>query len=245
MTIDETFGRVANGYRIFRPDYPGALFDLLARVAPAREAAWDVGCGSGQATLPLAERFDTVFATDASAEQVARAPQHPRVRYAAARAEASGLPDRSVDLVTAAQAAHWFDHDAFHAEVRRVGRPGAAIGLFGYGLMYVTPEIDAIVAQLYFDIVGRYWPAERGHVDTRYRSLPFPFAEIEAPAFEISAEWNIEQVLGYLRTWSAVVRFRDAEGDDPVSRVAGRLAAAWGEGTRTVRWPVLLRLGRI
>lgn len=244
MTIDQTFGSVADGYRSFRPHYPDALFDFLAHGAPAREAAWDVGCGSGQASVALAARFDRVLATDASDAQLAHAPPHPRIDYRVARAEASGLPDRCVDLVTAAQAAHWFDHEAFTAEVRRVSRPGAVVALFGYGLMHIAPELDAIIEHLYFDTVGRYWPPERHYIDAGYRTLPFAFAELDAPDFEITALWSAEQTLGYLRTWSAVVRCRDAEGRDPVDPIAAPLTAAWGPGERTVRWPVMIRVGR-
>lgn len=245
MSIHETFGSVAGGYRSFRPGYPDALFDFLAAQAPARDAAWDVGCGSGQATLPLAERFHTVFATDPSAEQVARAPRHPAVRYTVARAEASGLPGAAVDLVSAAQAAHWFDHDAFAAEARRVARPRALVALYGYGKAYVSPEVDAAIDHLYTDLVGSDWPPERRYIEEGYRTLPFAFAEIPAPAFDMRAEWTLDQLLGYLRTWSAVARHGEREGWDPVALIEERLAAAWGPGPRVVRWPLLLRAGRV
>lgn len=255
MTIHETFGSVAGGYRSYRPGYPDALFDFLAAQAPARNAAWDVGCGSGQATLPLAERFGVVFATDPSAAQIARAPRHPAVRYGVARAEASGLPGAGVagagvagagvDLVSAAQAAHWFEHDGFAAEVRRVARPRALVALFGYGKAFVSPEVDAVVEHLYTDLVGADWPPERRYIEDGYRSIPFPFAELPAPAFDMRAEWTLDQLLGYLRTWSAVARYRAREGEDPVALVEARLAAAWGPGARVVRWPLLLRAGRV
>lgn len=245
MTIDETFGRVADGYRVFRPVYPEALFDFLARLAPARRAAWDVGCGSGQATKPLAARFAAVYATDGSAGQIARAPRLPRVHYAVARAEASGLPDQSVDLVLAAQSAHWFDHAAFAAEVERVARPEAVVALCGYGLMHVTPPVDAVIRHLYSELLGPHWPEERKHIDAGYRTLPFPFAELQPPVFAMEATWTYGQTVGYLATWSAVVRCRDSEGHDPIQRVAERLAAAWGEGAHTVRWPLVMRIGRV
>ena len=130
MTFKDHFSRLAAQYAEFRPSYPGALFDLLARIAPSRGRAWDCACGSGQATLDLAERFESVVGTDASAQQVAAAKPHPRVTYAVCRAEASGLETASFDLVTVAQSLHWFDRPGFYAEARRVLKPEGVIGVW-------------------------------------------------------------------------------------------------------------------
>ncbi|WP_439816857.1 class I SAM-dependent methyltransferase [Zavarzinia sp. CC-PAN008] len=238
------FSAGSDAYRRYRPAYPPALFQALAQAAPGRDLAWDAGCGSGQATVGLAAHFSRVEATDASAEQIAQAPALANARFRVARAEESGLAGGSVDLVLVAQAIHWFDFDAFHAEVRRVLRPDGVLAVVGYGLFEVEPAIDAVVRRLYDDIVGAYWPPERRLVEEHYRTIPFPFREERAPAgLAMDLDWNVEDALGYVRTWSAVRAWAKAHGADPVAQVEGELRALW-TGVRTVRWPLVLRLGR-
>jgi ubiquinone/menaquinone biosynthesis C-methylase UbiE len=100
------------------------------RHAPARRLAVDCATGSGQAAVALAEHFAAVLAVDASSSQLTRAQPHPRVYYAASLAERLPAPDGSADLVTAAQAAHWFDFERFHAECRRVLAPGGVVAVW-------------------------------------------------------------------------------------------------------------------
>lgn len=241
------FSKVAVAYAAHRPSYPTELVDFLARLAPARHLAWDAGCGSGQLAVLLAEVFDRVIATDASAAQVAQATPHARVEYHRAPAEASGLPANVADLVTAAQAAHWFDLAAFYAEVRRVTHPGAIVALISYGVLAAGADLDAVIRPFYRDVLDPYWPPERWHVDDGYRSLPFPFAELDAPAFEIRRDWALADLVGYVGTWSAVWALERAVGPGAFVTFRGQLATAWGpaETVRTVRWPLALRVARV
>lgn len=241
------FSSRAAGYAAHRPGYPPELVRWLAAQAPRRELAWDAGCGSGQLSAGLAEEFDRVIATDASAEQIARATAHPKIDYRCARAEASGLPDGVVDLAVAAQAAHWFDLAAWYAEVRRVARPEGLVALVSYGMLHVDDALGAIVGRFYADVLGPYWPFERRHVEEGYRSLPFPFAEIEVPHFEMRAEWALAGLLGYIETWSAVGALVAAEGSERVETFREEVAAAWGDERRVreIRWPLALRAGRV
>lgn len=241
------FSGHAAAYRAARPTYPDALFDWLATLPARRRLAWDAGCGNGQATVALAAHFDAVVGTDPSAPQIASAVAHPRVSYRVEPAEATSLAAGSVDLVTVAQALHWFDLARFHAEARRVAAPGAAIAAWTYGLCAITPAVDAVVQRLYEDIVGAYWPPERRHIEAGYASLPFPFAPIEAPAFAMELAWTLPQFVAYLDSWSACQRYRQAHGVDPLALVAAELAAAWGEPAqaRAVRWPLAVIAGRL
>jgi SAM-dependent methyltransferase len=241
------FSQIADRYRAARPRYPRALAEWLAATAPARTLAWEAGCGSGQFTALLAEQFERVRATDASTEQLARAAPHARVEYSVARAERSGLPDASVDLVCAAQAAHWFDLPSFYAEARRVARPRALLAVFCYGRCAIAPEVDAAVAAYHDGAAGPHWPAERAHVEVGYRDLDFPCAELPAPAFAIEASWNASQFLDYAATWSATQRQRASEGPEAFAEFAARLARAWGDAgaLRRVRWPIGLRVARL
>jgi SAM-dependent methyltransferase len=222
------------------------MFQFLADVAPEHELVWDCATGSGQAAVPLADHFARVIATDASAQQIANAEPHPQVEYRVAQAEQSGLESHSVDLVTVAQALHWFDVDAFHAEARRVLKPDGIIAVSCYTFLEVAPEIDAIVNRFYFETVGPYWPPERAIIENGYRDLPFPFPQIPAPQFRIEAHWSVEQLTGYLRTWSATQKFIAARGYDPVGETERALRQVWGkaDAQRLVVWPLLLRVGR-
>jgi len=241
------FSDVAAAYAAHRPSYPAALADFLARLAPARRLAWDAGCGSGQLSLLLADRFQRVAATDASAQQIAQARTHPKIEYCCAPAEASGLPDGAADLATAAQAAHWFDLPAYYAEVRRVVRTGGVVALVSYGVVTVDARLDAIIRPFYRDVLAPHWPSERRHVDEGYRSLPFPFEELAAPAFELRRDWRLEALVGYVGTWSAVWALERAGGPGPFAAFRRALADAWGpaEAVRAVRWPLALRVGRV
>jgi len=241
------FSDVAAAYAAHRPSYPAALVDFLARLAPARRLAWDAGCGSGQLSLLLAGPFERVVATDASPEQIARAAPHPKVEYRCAAAGVSGLPDSVVDLATAAQAAHWFDLPAYYAEVRRVAGRGGIVALISYGVVTAGADLDAVIQPFYRGVLAAYWPPERRHVDDGYRSLPFPFEELDTPAFEIRLDWRLEDLVGYIGTWSAVWALQQAGGQGPFATFSRELAEAWGPGTaiRMVRWPLALRVGRV
>lgn len=244
--FSDHFSGHADAYARFRPGYPDSLFVWLAQQAPARERAWDCATGNGQAARALARHFEAVVATDASARQIENAGPDPRVRYRVAPAEASGLEDASVDLVTVAQALHWFDLPGFWAEARRVLRPGGVIAAWCYQLARITPEVDAVVDRLYRDIVGEYWPLGRRRVELGYGDLEFPFDEMDVPPFEMSADWTLEHLVGYLGTWSAAQRYASARGRDPVDEVRPDLAEAWGDAgqARRVSWPLDLRVGR-
>jgi len=244
MSNTQLFSSVACEYSLFRPGYPEELFDWLARIAPAKEAVWDCGCGSGQASVPLAGHFARVFATDPSAQQIAAARQHPRVHYSVASAERSELADASVDLVTVAQALHWFDVDAFYAEARRVARPGAVLAAWNYPRPeFADPELDRRFLEFYSGVVGPYWPPERRHIEANYTTLPFPFEELPHPECGLTLRWNLEQLLGYVSSWSATSRYRKARGDDPVPQLRASLLGAWpGEDAVVeIRMPIGLR----
>jgi SAM-dependent methyltransferase len=241
------FSAVAAGYQAFRPGYPPALFEWLAGVTPRRGRAVDLGCGTGQASVALAAHFEEVIGVDPSAEQIARAEPHPRVRYRVAPAETTGLPDASADLVVAAQALHWFDPERLHPELSRIARPGAVFAAFTYDLCRLGSPVDEVLERLYRGILGPYWPPERAHVDAAYRTLPFPWPELAAPSLAIEESWTFDRFLGYLGTWSAVSVYRRKTGDDPLALVTSALRAAWGppERKRRVTWNLTIRAGRI
>ena len=240
------FSPLAAAYASFRPHYPAALFEYLASCCRRRELAWDCACGSGQATLDLADHFDVVVATDASAAQIAAAPPRANVRYRLASAVASGVAAESVDLVSVAQALHWFDLEPFYAEVTRVLRSGGVLAVWTYGVLHVAgEEIDRRVQHCYRETLGAYWPPERKLVEEGYRSLPFAFAELTPPSFEMQEDWSLPQLSGYVRSWSASARYLEKNAVDPAAALEESLAPLWsnpGE-LRRIRWPLSLRIG--
>ena len=240
------FASVAREYANFRPGYPPALFEWLARSCVRNEVAWDCGCGSGQASVALAAHFQRVFATDVSAEQIAAAKPQDRVVYTVRPAEHSGLPDASIDLVTVAQALHWFDVQAFYREVRRVVRPGAVLAIWTYPRPeFVDAALDRGFEDFYASVVGPFWPPERRHVDAGYRTLAFPFDELPHPDFGLDLQWTLPQVLGYVSSWSAVARYKKEKGTDPVPFLESALAPAWPRAAQaTLRMPLVLRVAR-
>lgn len=241
------FAPVAADYASFRPTYPAALFAWLAEVSPGTALAWDCAAGSGQASLDLARHFRRVVASDASAAQIAAAPPHPGVEYRVAPAEHSGLGDSTVDLITVAQALHWFDLERFYAEARRVLAPDGILAAWTYGVLHVAgEEIDRAVQVFYSDTVGPYWPPERRLVESGYRSLPFPFTELKPPPFIMESEWNLAQLLGYFRSWSATGRYIAVRDHDPVTELERELTPLWGDPAtrRRITWLLSIRAGK-
>ena len=241
------FSSSAAGYAAYRPTYPTQLVDELARISPGNALALDCGCGTGQLSVLLARRFENVVATDASAAQIENAQTADRVTYRVALAENSGLPDASVDLITVAQAAHWLDLEKFYGEVRRVARPKAILALITYGILHVDGTVGNIVQHFYYNVIGPYWPPERRHVEEGYRNLPFPFPEIRLPPLAIEGSWQLEDLVGYVKTWSAVKAAEKTPGANPVASFEEELRQEWGhpETRRRVVWPLSLRVGRI
>lgn len=247
LSFADHFSSGATDYARFRPDYPAALFEWLAGTVRQHQVGWDCATGNGQAAVALGSHFGSVVATDGSAAQVAAAARAPRVRYACAIAERVPLRDDSIDLVTVAQALHWLDLDAFYGEVNRVVRGGGVIAVWSYGQTSVAPEIDEVVAAFYHDTVGAYWPPGRCHVENGYRDLAFPFVPIGTPRLDMVRHWTADELLGYIGTWSAVHRYRTANGDAAVEAFAARLRERWGDSRRRrdVRWPLTMRVGRV
>lgn len=238
------FSGHADAYARFRPTYPPELFDWLAGVSPARDRAWDCATGNGQAAVELARHFAEVIATDASEKQIRSAFPHPRVHYHVAPAEAPRIGDGTVDLLTVAQAIHWFDIPEFYRQAERVLKPGGVLAVWAYGLFESTPGIDAIVHRLYRDVVGPYWPPDRGMIERGYVEVQLPFDAIDPPPFWMRLDWSADDVIGYIGTWSATQGFKADKGYDPVDHVREELTRAWGEGERTVRWRLILKVAR-
>lgn len=241
MNFKDHFSDHAQSYATARPTYPDSLFNHLASLCREHELAWDCATGNGQAAVGLSAYFKSVLATDASAEQIAQAQEASNIQYQQSPAENTAIADCSVDLVTVAQAIHWFEIEKFFAEVERVLKPEGVLAVWSYGLHEISVACDEITARLYSDIVGKYWPRERCHVEQRYEGVGFPYSAIAGPEFEILCEWSAQDVLNYYDSWSAVQRYWKDKGASPIALVADDFVQAWGEeSVRVVRWPITL-----
>ena len=243
MSFKDHFSGHADQYATARPTYPEELFSWIASSAPATQKVWDVGCGNGQASVALAAHFDSVLATDASDEQIAKALPSQNVEYRAAPAEKCPLPDASCDAVTVAQAAHWFDLEAFYREAKRVLKPGGLLAIWCYGIHTVDRETDAVVGTLYRETLGTDWPPERAYIEAGYSDLPFPFAQLAVPRFHLKVKWTADQLADYLSSWSATQRYIRRTGDDPVVAVRQWLRDEWVGARRCVQWPISMLAG--
>ena len=242
MTFD--FSAVAKHYATYRPTYPPELAAELAARCARRGLAWEAGCGSGQLTASLAPQFARVIATDPSQAQLDAAAPIANVEFRRATAEASGLPDHAVDLVVAAQAAHWFDWPAFVAETTRVAAPDALAAVISYGVVEVddTPAL----ARYYHETLAGFWPAERKHVENGYRDLRWPWPELEPPRLAMRAQWTRDELVGYATTWSGTARLVGDRGQQAFDAFRDELARDWpGDERREIRWPLTLRLARV
>jgi SAM-dependent methyltransferase len=246
VTFKDHFSSHSGDYSDYRPGYPAELFAYLASIAPARNKAWDCATGSGQSAVVLAEYFAEVVATDASAEQVSHAAPADNVNYKVALAEDSGIAADSVDLLTVAQALHWFRLDEFAAEARRVLKRNGILAAWTYNLLSVNKNIDELIYDMYRNVVYDYWDFDRQMVEEGYLNTRLPFTEVEPPFFEMSAQWNLEQLIGYLDTWSAVKACTIRTGHDPVAAIADDIASAWGaaDELQTISWPLSVRVWR-
>lgn len=248
MTFKDLFSGHATDYARFRPHYPPELFSWLDGLAPGRALAVDVGAGNGQAALELARSFTRVIAVDPSASQLESAGDTaaPNVLFRRGPAEALPVDDGAADLVVAAQAFHWFKPEPFFAEVRRVLRPAGSLAVWCYGLATITPELNAAVYELYEARLGSSWEPERELVETGYRTVAFPFAELAAPPFAMRLGWTFEHLIGYLGTWSALKRYVKERGENPLEQMLPRLQNAWGAAPeRPVTWPLSVRAFRL
>lgn len=243
--MKDNFSAQANLYAHFRPRYPAAMYDFIFTHVKDFNTALDVATGNGQVAVVLAERFKQVYATDISGKQLQQAPQKDNIIYKGEPAEASSFPDNYFNLVTVAQAIHWFDFDTFHTEVKRILKDGGLICVIGYGLLRVNNKVDLWLDNFYRNITGPYWDEERKYIDEAYATIPFPFNEIPSPALFIEYNWKKEQLTGFLNTWSAVQHFIKKNDKTPLSNEALiQLDEVWpGNVSQTVRFPLFLRTG--
>jgi ubiquinone/menaquinone biosynthesis C-methylase UbiE len=245
-TFKDHFSTQAEDYSIYRPEYPVELFAWLATLCEEHSLAWDCATGNGQVAVALTNHFGYIIGTDASEAQIYHATTYPRVEYEVALAHQSPLKNNSVDLITVAQALHWFEFDLFFKEAQRVAKPNGVLAVWCYELHQISAEVDAVVQKYYDNIIGDYWPAERRHIEQAYSSIEFPFEPIKAPNCNMQKQWTFKHLMGYLGTWSATQKYIQDNHSDPRELIIDELRQAWGdEETKQVNWPVTIKTFRL
>jgi SAM-dependent methyltransferase len=244
----DLFSSQAVNYSKYRPDYPPELFGYILQFVQNKNAVWDCATGNGQAARALAEHFEKVYATDISANQLKNAIVHPRISYSVGSDEQSGLSAHSCDLVTVAQAYHWFNFEGFRNEALRVLKPGGLVAVWCYSLIKTNDDaLNRSILYFYKETIGKYWDVERKYVDEEYKTIPFPFKNIQEKEFSIHKNWSLDDLLGYLETWSALQHYIKATGTDPLKQFRNELTPLWPptQKTFTFTFPIFLKLGNI
>lgn len=242
--MKDLFSTVSEKYARYRPGYPEELFRFIQKLLEERHLAWDCGTGNGQVAAVLSEFMQHVEGTDISRQQLENAIKKPNVTYSLQPAERTDFENDHFDLVTVAQAIHWFNIPKFHNEVKRVLKPGGIMAVMGYGLFRSNMATNRIIDHFYREIIGPYWDEERKYLDEKYRTIPFPFEEIPVPDFQLNDTWSFDRLIGYLRTWSAVKHYIEEQGRDPVALIEKELQGSFGRKNK-IMFPVFLRLGKL
>lgn len=241
----DNFSKQSAAYQKYRPSYPKEMFTFLSSLATNHNLAWDCGTGNGQSAVSLANYFKKVYATDPSAEQISNAALNPKITYKVEKAESSSLINNSVDLITVAQALHWFDFEKFYSEVKRVLKPEGIIAVWTYSLPKISSEIDKIILHFHDNIVGEFWQKENQLVSEEYKTIPFPFKEIKTPSFLFQKEITLNDLKGLLMSWSATQRYKDQKGSEPLLAIENDLQNLWRnvDETKLATWTIFLKVG--
>jgi len=243
--MKDNFSKQASDYSKYRPHYPNEMIDYLVSFVKSKSTALDVATGNGQIAHKLAAVFEKVYATDISQKQLDNAVQASNLVYLKESSEKTSFDDKTFDLITVAQAVHWFDFNLFYKEIYRILKPDGIFAILGYGLFSTNAESDVILRNYYYNIIGTYWDKERKYLDENYTTIPFPFDEIKTESFENHSIWSFEELLGYLETWSATQHYILKNKSNPLDLIREELEISWQKNDRKVTFPLLFRIGKL
>jgi ubiquinone/menaquinone biosynthesis C-methylase UbiE len=247
MKFQDLFSNQAKAYAQFRPKYPESLFKYLAGLTDHHDLVWDVGTGNGQAAAALAKFYKNVVASDPSYAQIENAVPHERIQYLVGAEEQPAIQTESVDMVTIAQALHWFEFDSFFEEVRRVARPRGICAAWSYDFnLPIQPDLDAALNKFYFETLGPYWAPNNKLIWNAYRDIPFPFDRIDSPKFLIEAELNLVEFIGYLSSWSSTSKYIEQTKSNPLEELFDQIQPLWGDPTlkKNLQWDLHILVGK-
>lgn len=221
------FSNQAKMYAAYRPSYPDELYAFIFANVHCFDKAWDCATGNGQVARHLCSHFKMVHATDISQQQLNHAFQAPSIVYSKQPPESTSFANASLDLITVAQALHWFDSDKFFAEVKRVGKKNSVLAVWGYSNTSVDDSINSLLNDFYANTVGAYWDNARRQVENEYAHINYPFHNRVEKKFQLTVQWTFRQFIGYLQSWSATQQFIEARGVDPTEEFSKILSIYW------------------
>jgi SAM-dependent methyltransferase len=244
LTFKDHFSKQSSAYKAHRPTYEPRFFKTIASFANNHNLAVDIGCGSGQSTIGLEPYFQKVVGADPSFNQLSNADLGGNTSYFVCAAESIAMADNTFDMLTVGQALHWFEHDNFYSEARRILKPDGAIVVWCYGLFTIDEGVDSVINYFYHDVVGPHWPSERRHVENAYNEIPFEFVNVKRLKIDMTARWDVHAVIGMLSTWSATQKYQDAKKENPIQLIERDLTNAWGNaGEKAITWPITILAG--
>jgi len=243
----DLFSKQASLYAKYRPGYPKELIEYIISHTTAKETAWDCATGNGQAAILLSSYIKKIFATDISEKQINEAAQHPAISYSLGNEEKTNFAENTFDLITVAQAYHWFNFDGFFREAARVGKNGCTVAVWGYRLLNAADEsLNNQVRDFYYNKIYKYWDPERRYVDEEYKTIPFNFADDISMDFHENVQWTLDDLKGYFNTWSSLQHFIKANNYNIANEFAEQLKLNWNDGSKkSFSFPLFLRLGKI
>lgn len=242
--MKDLFSSQSSEYAKFRPTYPPALIQEIISLCPSPNLAWDAGTGNGQFANLISPHFARVVATDISEKQLANAVQKPNIEYSVSNSLHVNIADHHCDLVTVAQAVHWFKFDEFYAEVRRVLKKDGILALVSYGLMDAEPKVNDIILDFYHNTLRDCWDPERRYIDEEYKTIPFPFEEIQLKNHSMPYTWDIDQLIGFFSTWSGLQHYRKKYNRDPLPELRQRFLET-GLTEFKLEFPIYTRVARL
>lgn len=243
--MKDNFSIQSDSYSLYRPTYPIELAEYLSSLCTQQNSVWDCGTGNGQLAVGLSNFFRKVVATDLSKKQVANAIQKSNIIYKVETAENPAFENDTFDLITVAQALHWFNFDKFYFEVKRTIKSKGIFAAVGYSLLKINPDVDEIINHFYSNVIGKYWDVERNLVDKEYKTIPFPFDEVKIDkTFAIKNYWTIENLKGYLDSWSGVQNFIKDNSYNPVSDIIKEIEKIIPDSSNfETEFPIFIRAG--
>ena len=243
----DLFSKQSDLYARYRPTYPKELYEHILSFVKEKNIAWDCATGNGQAAVVLAEHFKKVIATDISASQIEKAIKKDNIEYLVCPAESTPFDDNTFDLVTVAQAYHWINWKEFKKEVVRVSKPGAIIAIWVYFRnMPGDKKVDDAIFSFYENVTKPYWDQARKFVEEMYETVEFDYELLPVKQFETTLNWQREDMIGYISSWSAIQKYIKVKGHSPMPIIEEEINKLWPKGeVKKVNFPIYLKLGRI
>ncbi|MCI5058574.1 MAG: class I SAM-dependent methyltransferase [Flavobacteriales bacterium] len=238
--MKDRFSDQAKTYKKFRPTYPTKLYELISSFCAQKTNAWDCGTGNGQVAFELSKEFKSIQASDISKSQIDNGKKHPKISYSLQSAENTDFEDNTFDLICVAQAIHWFEHQTFFQEVKRVSKTNGILAFWGYGVPSISNKnTEREFQEIYSNLLGSFWDQERKHIEDQYDNINAPFELLDSnQSFAISYEWNHQQLHGYVLSWSASQNYLNQNSN-------AQIPSFTPTGKLRIEWPIFMKIYRI